>query len=380
MDKIKINPNRLQWCCDMLGISLESLAQELHIAYPTIEKVLNHEAAISIGQLEKIASYFNRSLLFFLETTNPQEEKIYSVQFRTINNQKPIHSPKLRALVERVEKQRKIYLKLREELGEDIPSDWYPYQLNINGNVETVSNHVRQWLKLGNKYDFKQLRESVEAKGVMVFVTNGYNGKWQIDKLNPIRGFSLYYDSLPIVVIKKQRSKGAQAFTLMHELAHLLLHKESMIDEESDFYSYQGKEKEANEFAGHVLVPMHFLNQVDVVALRNLQAEEYDAFLKPFKNQWCVSGEVILIRLLRSGKITHDDYNNYREFKKHERFGESTGTRQYRFREPANMFGQHFVNTVLDSLHSNNITLAKASTYLDNLKIRDIHKLEGRNV
>jgi len=380
MDKIKINPNRLKWCCDILGISLENLSQDIAIAYPTIEKAMIGEAAFSIRQLDKIAGYFNRSLLFFLEPTEPKEEKIYSVQFRTINNQKPIHSPKLRALIERVEKQRKIYLSLCEELGEEIADDWYPYHLDVGGQVETITQHVRQWLGLGETYDFEQLRECVESKGVMIVVSNGYNGKWQIDKHNPIRGFSLYYNRLPIIVIKKQRGKGAQTFTLMHELAHLLLHKESMIDEESDFHSYQGKEKEANEFAGNVLVPADSLSQINIDVLQGLRVEEYDHFLKPFKNKWCVSGEVILIRLLRSQKISQYQYNQYREFKKHETFKEGGGTRLYRFREPSNMFGQHFVNTVLDALHSKNITLAKASTYLDNLQIRDIHKLEGRNV
>jgi Zn-dependent peptidase ImmA (M78 family) len=65
------------------------------------------------------------------------------------------------------------------------------------------------------------VRESVENKGIMVIVSNGYNGPWQIDKSDPTRGFCLYYDMLPIIAIKKQ-SKGAMAFTLMHELAHLI--------------------------------------------------------------------------------------------------------------------------------------------------------------
>jgi Zn-dependent peptidase ImmA (M78 family) len=42
--------------------------------------------------------------------------------------------------------------------------------------------------------------------------------------------------TLPIIAIKKQQSKGAMAFTLMHELAHLLLHKTSMLDNQADFY------------------------------------------------------------------------------------------------------------------------------------------------
>ena len=35
-----------------------------------------------------------------------------------------------------------------------------------------------------------------------------------------------------------------------------------------------------------------------------------------------------------------------------------------------------FVRTVLDSLYARHITLAKASGYLDNLKIKDLHQLE----
>ena len=41
-----------------------------------------------------------------------------------------------------------------------------------------------------------------------------------------------------------------------------------------------------------------------------------------------------------------------------------------------NVFGKPFVYAVFDSLHNRNITLAKASTYLDNLKISDVRQLE----
>ncbi|SEH55241.1 hypothetical protein BAZSYMB_V2SCAFFOLD00054_4 [Bathymodiolus azoricus thioautotrophic gill symbiont] len=40
------------------------------------------------------------------------------------------------------------------------------------------------------------------------------------------------------------------------------------------------------------------------------------------------------------------------------------------------MFGRPFVYAVFDSLHNQKITLAKASTYLDNIKISDVRQLE----
>ena len=381
MEKIAINPNRLQWCMNTVEVDLDGLSLDVHIAKKTLEQVMENQKALSVNQLEKLANYFKRSLLFFLDPNEASEDKIYSPQFRTINNQKPIGSPKLRAFIERVEKQRKIYIGLMEDLEEPLVEDWRP---NIKWNVKDIksaSANARQWLNISVSDNFDAMRQAVENKGIMVIVSNGYNGKWQIDKDNPVRGFSLYYDALPVIVVKKQLSKGAQAFTLMHELAHLLLHKESTIDDEDDFHSHQGMEKEANEFAGNLLIPDGLLNEIDVDQLLSLEITEYDNYLSDYKKRWCVSGEAILVRLLINNKISQQDYQRYRSFKSQQAVKESKKEtvqipRTYRHREPINVFGKPFVYAVFYSLHNRNITLAKASTYLDNLKISDVRQLE----
>ncbi len=381
MEKIAINPNRLQWCMNTIGVDLDGLSLEVHIAKKTLEQVMENQAALSVNQLEKIANYFKRSLLFFLDPNEAREEKIYSPQFRTINNQKPISSPKLRAFIERVEKQRKVYIGLMEDLDEPLNEKWHP---NIKWNIEdikSVSAKARQWLGITISDNFDDIRQAVEKKGIMVIVSNGYNGKWQIDKDNPVRGFSLYYNLLPIIVVKKQLSKGAQAFTLMHELAHLLLHKESAIDDEEDFHNYQGMEKEANEFAGNLLIPDIFLNELNIEILLNLEIAEYDNYLSNYKKRWCVSGEAILVRLLINNLISQQHYQSYKNFKSQQTARDRQKEtdkipRAYRHREPMNVFGKPFVYAVFDSLHNRNITLAKASTYLDNLKISDVRQLE----
>ena len=381
MKKIAINPNRLQWCMNTAEVDLDGLSLDVHIAKQTLEQVMENQEALSVNQLEKIANYFKRSLLFFLDPNEASEEKIYSPQFRTINNQKPINSPKLRAFIERVEKQRNIYIGLMEDLEEPLNKDWHP---NINWNIKdikSVSANVRQWLNISVSDDFDAMRQAVENKGIMVIVSNSYNGKWQIDKDNPVRGFSLYYDILPVIVVKKQLSKGAQAFTLMHELAHLLLHRKSSIDDEDDFHSYQGLEKEANEFAGNLLIPDDFLNKLNVEKLLNLEITEYDNYLSDYKRRWCVSGEAILVRLLINNQISQQHYQSYKNYKNQQTVKESQKEatqipRTYRHREPMNVFGKPFVYAVFDSLHNRKITLAKASTYLDNLKISDVRQLE----
>lgn len=372
-----INPQRIAWCCEEQGISVEQLAKNVDIAPATLERAMGGEDALSINQLRHIATYFNRGMLFFLEHEPVNVAKVHSAQFRTISNQKPELSPRLKALVERVERQRQVYISLQEDLGEDVKKKWYPDNLQLDtGNIKQAAATARSWLGLMDGSDFWQMRRAVEDKGIMVFVSNGYNGQWQIAKENPIRGFSLYFDTFPVITIKKQSSEGPQAFTLMHELAHLLLHRESFIDDEADFHSYQGKERVANEFAGNVLVPDGFLAQVDTANFPVRAVASYDNYLKEYRKRWCVSGEVILRRMLDEGMLAQERYQAYRNYKAALPLPEGGGGARYRYKEPIRMFGESFVRTVLDALHSQQITLARASTYLDNLKIKDLRRLE----
>lgn len=379
MERTTLNPERILWCCHEYGLTLEELADQISVPQDTLEGAVSGEKKLTVGQLQKLAKYFNRSLLFFLEPRSVNENKIYSAQFRTIANQKPELSRQVAALVTRVERQRQTYINLLEDLGEKTETDWPDKELKIDiGNIKKAANAVRKWLQLGDSNTFDDYRNTVEAKGVLVFVSNGYAGSWQIAKQDPVRGFSLYYPVLPVIFVKKQTVVAPQAFTIMHELGHLLLHKESILDEEKDFYDYRGKEKDANEFAGNVLVPDAFLEQLHIGAFPFDDVHLYDSFLERYRKTWSVSGEVILRRMFEEDLLTKKNYQTYRDWKASLPISSVTGraSREYRYREPVHMFGKPFVGAVLDALQDRQITLPKASTYLDNIKISDLHKLE----
>lgn len=380
MEKIKgVNPSRILWCCDDLGVSIEELAHETGIALATIEKTLEGKDALSVKQLQKLALHFNRGLLFFLEEGPVSERHVHSVQFRTLNNQKPQLSRRFRALLERTEGQRLTYLSLREDLGEPVETNWYPEDIFVKApRPEQAAPLARNWLGLQPGQSFADMRAAVEAKNILVFLSNGYAGQWQIPRKSPIRGFSLYFDSFPVIFIKKQQSEGAQAFTMMHELGHLLLHRGSFVDDEDDFYSQSADEVAANRFAGNLLVPENFLKELDLQRFPGDDVTAYDRFLKGDALRWCVSPEVILRRMMDSGFLPEEAYQAYRRWKQSlpviER--QSSGGSRYRFKEPVRVFGKSYVGTVLDALHEQRITLTKASSYLDNLKIADLRQLE----
>ncbi|TRW90248.1 helix-turn-helix domain-containing protein [Candidatus Methylobacter oryzae] len=376
MERIQsINPERIAWCCADHGITPGDLASELNIARASIERVMAGEDGITFNQLRKIAEYFGRGVLFFLEPGPVNETQVHTAQFRTLANQKPELSAKLKALIERVEKQREVYLNLCENLSNTDKTEFNPPKLH-GKNQQEAARIAREWLGLNDRNTFDSYREAVEARGILVFRSNGHSGKWQIAKENPILGFSLFYPTCPVIVIKKQDWEPQQSFTLMHELGHLLLHKTSSIDDEQDLHSHQGKEQAANAFAGHLLVPDTFLTNIRDEE-RPDEVSQYDEWLERPRKTWGVSGEVILRRLLDAGRLPQDRYTAYRQWKKRMPIQQKDGgNRQYRHREPKHIFGDTFVRTVLDALDARYITLAKASSYLDNLKINDLHQLE----
>lgn len=376
MERIhSINPTRIAWCCTDHGMTLGELATELGIAQASIERVMAGEGGMTFNQLSKLAEYFGRGVLFFLEQEPVDEDHVHTLAFRTLANQKPELSAKIKKFIERVERQRAVFLSLREELrNQDLPQFTAPDL--PRDNPREAARIARAWLNLEGMNTFDTYRDAVEAKGILVFRSNGYNGKWQIAKENPILGFTLYDPACPVIVVKKQQWEPQQSFTLMHELGHLLLHRASSIDDESDMHSHRGLERDANAFAGHLLVPDDFLARIND-ANRPSDVAEYDTWLDRERKAWGVSGEVILRRLLDGGRLSQNQYGAYREWRSNLVIPEGdSGSRAYRHREPKHIFGDTFVRTVLNALSGRYITLAKASSYLDGLKLNDLHQLE----
>lgn len=97
MERIQsINAERIAWCCADYGITPAELASELGIAWASIERVMAGQDGITFNQLRRIADYFSRGVLFFLDHGPVDESQVHSAQFRTLANQKPELSTNLK--------------------------------------------------------------------------------------------------------------------------------------------------------------------------------------------------------------------------------------------------------------------------------------------
>ena len=89
----------------------------------------------------------------------------------------------------------------------------------------------------------------------------------------------------------------------------------------------------------------------------------------------------MLVALQQKKAITWNDYKEWKESQAQQiQESESEGRgksipRTYRHREPINIFGEHYVGTVLEAHDAGFVTITKTSNYLDRLKLSDIRKL-----
>lgn len=370
-----VNIDRIRWCMDDRNISAEELAAEIGVNKVKIHEILGGEATLSLTQLKNIAKYFNRGLLFFMSKGDVNETNLRTSGFRTLTNEYPGLDAQIKALMERVERQRQIFLSLREELGEDEMQSFQPPRIDRQ-DPKAAARVVRKWLNVNDDHSFDGYRRLIELKGILVFRSNGYIGPWRVPTESEIEGFSIYHESFPIIFVRKREARQRELFTLAHELGHLILHREGSIDSEENIFAVQSREREVNAFAGHLLVPDDALSRIDD-SQRPRNPQEFDDWLRnPAKNLG-VSVEVIVRRLLDDGRLNRSDYKAYRNWK-NEQVSTQTGfaPRSYRHREPVGVFGRSFVGTVLEALGSKQITVTKASRFLDNIKITDVHKLQ----
>jgi Zn-dependent peptidase ImmA (M78 family)/transcriptional regulator with XRE-family HTH domain len=371
-----VNWQRIQWCCGERRITTEELAAAVGVSHSVLGRVEQGEDALTFNQLQRLASYLGRGVLFFLEPGPVDPEQVFTSGFRALANQKVDIDASVKRIIELAEWQREAYLSLRADIEDDGVEEFNPPE--VDGlSIEDAASVVRGWLDLDGIHSFDGYRRAIERKGMLVFRTNGYQGKWQIPKSSSVLGFAIYHDSFPVIVIRKTKYESRQTFTLFHELAHIILHRDSVIDEEADLELISGRERDANRFAALVLIPDGYLKNTGLVSVP-VDVSGIDDWLKHHRARLGVSSEVILLRLLDAGYIDRSIYAAYKEWQLKQPIPEDDGgARLYRYREPKHILGDGYVRMVLSALERQRITLTKASKFLDGLKVGDLHKLEG---
>ena len=117
-----------------------------------------------------------------------------------------------------------------------------------------------------------------------------------IENCNDYDALSKWFDGIPFVVLKPTKTSERSRFDAMHELGHLILHKNNKSRDKSI-------EDEANQFASEMLMPEESVRKhiPDIPSLAN--------FIQ-YKKLWKVSLQAVMYRYNKLGLISDWSYRS----------------------------------------------------------------------
>ncbi len=363
-----VNPKVLAWARTEGGWRPEQVAKTLNVKPERIVAWEQGERNPTFRQVEKLARFFHRPLSVFFQAAPPELPPLGAEYRRLPGVEVGAESPALRLAIRQMLNRRALALDLLQELGESAPT--FDLAARFDEGPATVGVRLRERLgvsieaQLGwaNEWQaWRAWRGAAEAAGVLVF-------RFVKVPLEEARGLSLLHWPLPVVGINgKERVPEAQAFTLMHELVHLMLvrgHEEQpALLEKRDTVEWSAVERFAEAAASHALVPEGALSQGVDQAHRDWTIVEVQRMARRFR----ISPLAMATRLRESGFMSWQRYHDWRS--KWTEFVATLPRRGGGFATPAEKTmgraGRPFVRLVLEAMETNRITSVDAARFLD---------------
>jgi Zn-dependent peptidase ImmA (M78 family) len=368
-----IKPELLAWAREESGLDIEVAAKKIAVKPEYLLACEQSEATrLTVRQLRTLSNAYKRPLAFFF-LPQPPPKSVDLRDFRRPSDEPPEpESPKLRYQIRRARYRRKVAIDLFEELGENISE--FRVRATLQEDTSEVAGRLRALLRVSraqqrnfeDEYDaLNTWREAIENAGVAVFQAGGINDREMV-------GFSLSEPLLPVIVLNMSGAPVRRIFTMMHEMAHLMLRTGGLCTLSEN----QAIEVFCNEVAGETLVPRAWLLDEPVIKNRGPQSEWDDGVIQALARRYRVSKETLLRRLVVAGYADNAFYEQKREqyqlefdarakaiAKKLQEMDKSGGA------SPSTMAvsesGKMFVRLVLESYRQDKITISNVSDYLE---------------
>ncbi len=226
--KAIVTPSLLTWARRRRGLGIPEIASKLNVKP---EAVLAWEAGKKLPTFRQ-AQRFAQALYVpfgYLYLSKPPIEKLPLPDFRVIPGQPPMDpSPDLLDLLNSVLGKQQWFREYRESEGvEQLP---FVGRFRMSDSEEDVAADIREVVDVEGararvtNWDafIRELSRNAESVGIMV-MRSGVVGNNNHRPLNfkEFRGFSISDNIAPLIFLNGRDFRGAQIFTLAHEMAHI---------------------------------------------------------------------------------------------------------------------------------------------------------------
>ena len=317
-NRLPFNPKVLEWARNFAGYSLKFAAQELKVTTEQLREWENPQSMHlpSKDKAQKMATLYDQPFLeFFLKKVPEIESGSLVPDFRCIRGA-PVENelPLLLKIQRWGEEQRMNLLDLVEVLEIEIPqlpTEIFDASLE---DVEIVSRRARDLLgpstdiQIGlnakERNNFPTLlRDQFSQHGILVL----YRSELMETKT---RGVCLYESPLPVMIYTKE-APSAQAFTIAHELGHVILKQRgisgSFALSQPETWEYRELEQWCDRFAAAFLIPEESLAAIKEKPARPQESID-DALLDSLAKKFAVSTHAMMIRLVELGYVDRSFY------------------------------------------------------------------------
>jgi Zn-dependent peptidase ImmA (M78 family) len=390
--KALATPALIKWARESAGFTTAEAAARLKIdeAQLLAWEDPKGDGEPSIPQLRKLAALYKRPLAVFFLDEVPKDFAVMRDLRRLPGTGLRQYSPALRTEIRRANERRELALELAADLGEEIPK--FSLSATDKESAEVVGTRIRtafgvtteiqlKWRDNDGRTAFNAWRTALESVGVLVFQTTLFSTE-------EASGFAIASDNLPVIAVNRKDAPVRRTFSLLHELAHLMLHVSGVSDWETDEKrppEDQRIEVFCNQVAAAALIPKDALLANPIVKAHSRRATDWDdGEIIELARQFNVSRDALLRRLLGFEMTT----NKFYQMKRSQWLAEFLAQKARRKEELVdddmrrNMpvetisnFGRPLVRMVLGNYYQDRLTLSEVSGYLG-LRVKHIPKLE----
>lgn len=380
-----VEPSLLRWARESAGLDPELAAKRAGVKAERLESWEAGERRPTIVQLRKLAHIYRRPIAVFYLPEPPSDISTPKDFRRLPGEVAGVESPELRFEVRRAVTRREIALELLADEGEEALE--FPLRARLSDDPDTLASRVRDVLGVDlhtqstwrGPYDpFNGWRAAVEEQGVLVL---------QMVDVDPTeaRGFSIGEMPLPVVVANIKDAPRGRAFTLLHELTHVVLRQGGLCDLDdltARPLDRLNVEAFCNQVAGAILIPRDALLSEAIVRRHGTGVVWTDEELRSLSQRFGASREAILRRLLDIGRTDETYYRERREAFLVE-YEEARQHRESGFAPPHQIAlasaGPAFSGLVLSSYAHGNITASDVSDYLG-IRLKHLSRIEQQLV
>lgn len=264
VERLNIQPNLLRLVIQRAGISEEKAIE----TFPLLNGWLFQEKQPTLNQLKKFAAKFYVPF-GYLFMSNLPIEKIPFPMFRGEAGQQDHFNLNVYDTVMNVQARQEWLEEYLEE--NDIKTCNFIGSITTKTSISETVRRLRSILDLDDRWAFSLatpdaavslLGQKIEDTGVFL-AYNGVvgNNTHRPLKVSECRGFALVNEKAPYIFVNSADSKSAQLFTLIHEVAHLMLGV-SAGHAGSEVLNHEATENYCDMVAAEFLVPASVLREI----------------------------------------------------------------------------------------------------------------------